>query len=96
MDIFADPSERRERDRRHYRRNSDTSVMEKPRLTEDEERRRRERHRREREARHRERDGKSSSKSKVQGRRLDVIDKLDVTSIYGTGCEYCLSIGCSE
>ena len=33
------------------------------------------------------REGKSSSRSKKPSRRLDVIDKLDVTSIYGTGCK---------
>jgi len=47
----------------------------------DDEKRRRERRHREREARHK-------SKSKTPSRRLDVIDKLDVTSIYGMGCKY--------
>lgn len=47
----------------------------------DDERRRRERRHREREARSK--DGKSRSGRK--DRRLDIIDKLDVTSIYGTG-----------
>lgn len=47
----------------------------------DDEKRRRERRHREREARHR--DGKSRSSRK--NRQLDIIDKLDVTSIYGTG-----------
>lgn len=46
----------------------------------DDEKRRRER-RRERESRSK--DGKSRSGRK--DRRLDIIDKLDVTSIYGTG-----------
>jgi hypothetical protein len=50
----------------------------------DDEKRRRERRHREREARHR--DGKSRSSRK--DRRLDIIDKLDVTSIYGTGSEW--------
>lgn len=49
----------------------------------DDEKRRRERRHREREARHR--DGKPRSARK--DRRLDIIDKLDVTSIYGTGSE---------
>lgn len=49
----------------------------------DDERRRRERRHRERE---RQRDGKSRSSRK--DRRLDIIDKLDVTSIYGTGSEF--------
>lgn len=52
----------------------------------DDEKRRRERRHREREARHR--DGKSRSSRK--DRRLDIIDKLDVTSIYGTGSEWLL------
>lgn len=50
-------------------------------LDDDDERRRRERRRREREGRHK--DGKSRSSRK--GYQLDIIDKLDVTSIYGTG-----------
>lgn len=47
----------------------------------DDEKRRRERRHREREARHR--DGKP--RSSRRNRQLDIIDKLDVTSIYGTG-----------
>ncbi|KAI0805510.1 Pal1 cell morphology protein-domain-containing protein [Xylaria sp. FL0064] len=57
------------------RRNSDSSVMEKP-IT-DEERRMREMRHRDRERRHR--DGKNRPK------KLDIIDQLDATSIYGTG-----------
>ncbi|RYC61455.1 hypothetical protein CHU98_g4766 [Xylaria longipes] len=57
------------------RRNSDSSVMEKP-IT-DEERKLREMRQRDRERRHR--DGKT------RPRKLDVIDQLDATSIYGTG-----------
>ncbi|KAI1359228.1 Pal1 cell morphology protein-domain-containing protein [Xylaria arbuscula] len=57
------------------RRNSDSSVMEKP-IT-DEERRMREMRQRDRERRHR--DGKTRPK------KLDIIDQLDATSIYGTG-----------
>jgi hypothetical protein len=57
-----------------------------PKLLDDEdERRRRERRRREREARHK--DGKSRS-SRKPGYQLDIIDKLDVTSIYGTGSKH--------
>jgi hypothetical protein len=54
----------------------------------EEEKRRAERRRRER--RHRERDGKeSTSKSTTKKpRNLDIIDKLDVTSIYGMGCKF--------
>ncbi|KAI3327014.1 Pal1-domain-containing protein [Xylariaceae sp. AK1471] len=57
------------------RRNSDSSVMEKP-ITE-EEKRIREMRQRDRERRHR--DGKTRPK------KLDIIDQLDATSIYGTG-----------
>ncbi|KKK15831.1 hypothetical protein P175DRAFT_0500413 [Aspergillus ochraceoroseus IBT 24754] len=90
LDIFADPpsmskpSGSRPRDReRRPRRNSESSVMERtPKLLdEDDEKKRRERRRREREAR--QRDGKSRSRRPTY--ELDIIDKLDVTSIYGTG-----------
>ncbi|KAI1427402.1 Pal1 cell morphology protein-domain-containing protein [Xylaria sp. FL1777] len=57
------------------RRNSDSSVMEKP--VTDDERRMREMRQRDRERRHR--DGKNRPK------KLDIIDQLDATSIYGTG-----------
>ncbi|KAI8632812.1 Pal1-domain-containing protein [Xylariaceae sp. FL1651] len=57
------------------RRNSDSSIMEKH-IT-DEERRAREMRQRDRERRHR--DGKTRPK------KLDIIDQLDATSIYGTG-----------
>lgn len=63
------------------RRNSDSSVMEKP-LTEDERRLREMRHR-DRERRHR--DGKN------RPRKLDIIDQLDATSIYGTGRTFSLT-----
>lgn len=56
----------------------------KPLDPEDEKRRREKRHR-EREARHK--DGKHRSSRKAPAHRLDIIDKLDVTSIYGTGCK---------
>ncbi|KIW35084.1 uncharacterized protein PV07_01804 [Cladophialophora immunda] len=79
LDIFADPPElNRPRDRRPPpRRNSESSIREKPRdLDPEAERRRRER---------RLREGKGSHRSKKPNARLDIIDKLDVTSIYGTG-----------
>ncbi|OKL60707.1 hypothetical protein UA08_04117 [Talaromyces atroroseus] len=84
FDIFADPPKKKEsrssrpRDGRppRPRRNSESSIMEKPKAIDSEEERRR------RERRHRE--GKSRSK-RTPGYRLDVIDKLDVTSIFGTG-----------
>ncbi|KAH2787928.1 hypothetical protein KXW38_004164 [Aspergillus fumigatus] len=93
FDIFADPpnltkttsrtGQRRDGEReRRPRRNSESSIMDRPKpMDSDEEKRRRERRRREREARHR--DGKS--RSKRTNYQLDIIDKLDVTSIYGTG-----------
>lgn len=69
------------RPERRPRRNSDTSIIEKP-MTE-EEKKAREMRRRERERRHRE----GKDKDKPKGKRLDLIDQLDATSIYGTGCE---------
>ncbi|KAL4931071.1 Pal1 family protein [Aspergillus undulatus] len=95
FNIFADPpsksrptgSSSRDRERRpRPRRNSESSIMERtPKLLDDDDdRRRRERRRREREGRDgRHRDGKS--RSKKGNYQLDIIDKLDVTSIYGTG-----------
>ncbi|KAI0850843.1 Pal1-domain-containing protein [Daldinia vernicosa] len=63
---------------RRPRRNSDSSMIEKP-LTE-EEKKARELRRKERERRHRE--GKDKPKT---ARKIDIIDQLDATSIYGTG-----------
>ncbi|KAJ9294509.1 hypothetical protein DTO271G3_6777 [Paecilomyces variotii] len=92
FDVFADPPSSsskphrsRSHDVRRPRRNSDSSAMERPQkpLDPEDEKRRRERRHREREARHR--DGKSRSSKKTPSHRLDIIDKLDVTSIYGTG-----------
>jgi Pal1 cell morphology protein len=79
LNIFADPSDK-QRDRRP-RRNSDTSIRERSQklLDPNDDRRRRER---------RHRDSRRDGKSKGPNRRLDVIDKLDVTSIYGTGREF--------
>jgi hypothetical protein len=86
LDIFADPSETpRKLDARRVRRNSESSVVDRKPLDPEEEKKRQERRRRER--KHPDREG-SSSKSKKPDRKLDVIDKLDVTSIYGTGREF--------
>lgn len=88
LDIFADPSETVKH--RRPRRNSESSVADKSGrlLDPDDERRRRERRHREREGRHR---GESrrpqTAKPKKPNQRLDLIDQLDVTSIYGTGCK---------
>ena len=81
LDIFADPPETKPLRERRARRNSESSVRDKPgKIGEtDEDKKRRER----RAARE-----KRSGKPKKDGRRLDLIDKLDVTSIYGTGCKY--------
>ncbi|KAJ5111554.1 hypothetical protein N7532_002089 [Penicillium argentinense] len=91
FDIFADPPSLskaatvgpREKASRRPRRNSESSVMERASklFDDDDDRRRRERRHRDRDGRPR--DGKSRSTRK--DRRLDIIDKLDVTSIYGTG-----------
>lgn len=55
----------------------------------DDEKRRRERRRRERERSERGDSKKESkSRSKKNNYQLDIIDKLDVTSIYGTGSEF--------
>lgn len=74
------PTHSPERRERRPRRNSDSSIIDRA-AQEKEDRRRRER-RREREER--DRDGKSSSTRKVRKPQgLDIIDKLDVTGIYG-------------
>lgn len=77
-------SDRRDREHRRPRRNSESSIADKGTLDPREERRRRER-RREREERSK--DGKDSKDSKGKRVRrpqgLDLIDKLDVTGIYG-------------
>ena len=86
LDIFADPSETpRKSDARRVRRNSESSVVDRKPLDPEEEKKRQERRRRER--KHRDREG-GSSKTKKPDRKLDIIDKLDVTSIYGTGREF--------
>ncbi|KAF2717485.1 Pal1-domain-containing protein [Polychaeton citri CBS 116435] len=71
----------KERDNRRER-----ERAERPQRTESEERRRRER-RREREERHRreKEKGKKTEKQAKGQRGLDIIDKLDVTGIYGQG-----------
>jgi hypothetical protein len=84
LDIFADPSDSPKKSERRVRRNSESSVRSGKALDPEEEKRRQERRRRERRHRDRSKDGKS----KKPDRKLDIIDKLDVTSIYGTGCKY--------
>jgi len=79
LDIFADPAPQKHR----VRRNSESSVSSRS-LDPEEEKKRQERRRRER--RHREQ-GKEGRPKKTD-RKLDIIDKLDVTSIYGTGRKF--------
>jgi hypothetical protein len=86
LNIFADPSTSpRKSGERRPRRNSESSVLgatnPKSSDPENDEKRRQERRRREREKRHRERD----PKNKKPDRKLDIIDQLDATSIYGSG-----------
>lgn len=87
LDIFADPPPRRPpTSSGRPRRNSEGSLAERKILSPEEEQKRRERRHREREQRHKDSKGRPiPSKSRVPNRRLDVIDKLDVTSIFGTG-----------
>ncbi|KAF2476942.1 Pal1-domain-containing protein [Lindgomyces ingoldianus] len=68
------------RENRRPRRNSESSMIDKGSLNPDEERRRRER-RKERENRAKDGKPRSSKMRKPQG--LDLIDKLDVSGIYG-------------
>ncbi|KAK7972841.1 hypothetical protein PG988_006975 [Apiospora saccharicola] len=85
-DKMLDPKRTERRPERRPRRNSDTSIMDSP-LTE-EEKKLIERTRRERERRHREKERKDDSAPKdptKKPKRLDIIDQLDATSIYGTG-----------
>ncbi|KAK3330876.1 Pal1 cell morphology protein-domain-containing protein [Apodospora peruviana] len=62
------------------RRNSESSVLDSDKVLTEEEKKARDARRRERERRHRENRDK-----KPVSRKLDIIDQLDATSIYGTG-----------
>lgn len=78
LNIFADINPKSENRRPAVRRNSDSSIME-VRTVEEDERRRRER-RRERA----EREGKDPShRSRRPNKKLDIIDRLDLTGMYG-------------
>lgn len=87
VDIFADPPEVGRH--RRPRRNSESSVADKSGKVSDlDEWRKRERRHRDREARHKG-DAQArpqTAKPRKPNQRLDLIDQLDVTSIYGTGC----------
>lgn len=89
LDIFADPPETGRF--RRPRRNSESSVADKSGRISDleDERRRRERRPRERDPRNKvEIRRPQTAKPKKPNQKLDLIDQLDVTSIYGTGCRY--------
>lgn len=70
---------------RRQRRNSESSVVsaDKDKTLTEEEKKARDLRRKERERRHRSRDSKD--KTRPPNRKLDIIDQLDATSIYGTG-----------
>ncbi|KAI9730467.1 MAG: hypothetical protein M1818_008162 [Claussenomyces sp. TS43310] len=91
LDIFADPAESpKKRGERRLRRNSESSVLDRngrPSLDSEDEKKRQERRRRERRHREREREREAGKdpKGKKPDRKLDIIDQLDATSIYGTG-----------
>lgn len=72
---------------RRPRRNSESSVLDADRLPlTEEEKKERDARRRERERRRR--DGKEGRDKKPSNRKLDIIDQLDATSIFGTGRTY--------
>ena len=84
QNVFLSPEKG---ENRRPRRNSESSIAEKRPMM-DEERRRRERRRREGETANssgKRREHVSSRTKKPKG--LDLIDKLDVTGIYGPGCK---------
>lgn len=86
LNIFADPSDK-PIDQRRVRRNSDTSLVDRNSKLSDPEEEKKRQDRKRRERRNRERESKDG-KAKKPDRKLDIIDQLDATSIYGTGCEY--------
>lgn len=65
---------------RRPRRNSDSSVVDSDKLLTEEEKKAREARRQARQ-----RDA-AKDRAKPVNRKLDLIDQLDATSIYGTGC----------
>lgn len=68
---------------RRPRRNSESSARDLDRPLTEEEKKAREMRRRERERRQKEGKGRSARPN----RRVDLIDQLDATGIYGTGCK---------
>jgi len=87
LDIFADPESPRKSGERRVRRNSDSSLMERNGKPLDPEGERKRQERRRRAHRHREREREAGKDPKPRKGRLDIIDQLDATSIYGTGRE---------
>ena len=79
------PSQSPQRRDRRPRRNSESSVVDPDKPLTEEEKKEREARRMERERRRRE--GKDP-KAKPPNRKLDIIDQLDATSIFGTGRKY--------
>ncbi len=83
---------------RRPRRNSESSILDldtKPITAE--EKKMIEEKRREREKQRREgRDGKERGRSSRPSRKLDIIDQLDATSIYGSGCRLFLDRFCGK
>ena len=69
------------------RRNSESSVADPEKPLTEEEKKARELRRQERERRHREK----RDKTKPPNKKLDLIDRLDATSIFGTGCTFALT-----
>src|SRR5579862_9214786 len=94
LNVFADPFEPPKHRDRRPRRNSESSIMDgRSAKFDSEEDRRRRRERRLRESKmpegsRREGHRHGPSRPRKSNQRLDLIDKLDVTSIYGTGREY--------
>ena len=85
QNIFLSPDKS---ENRRPRRNSESSVANKRPII-DEERKRRERRRREGETTNGSKKGREPPSSRTKKPRgLDLIDKLDVTGIYGPGCKF--------
>lgn len=90
--VFADPDSPKKPGDRRPRRNSESSIMERGSKLADPEEEKRRQDRRRRERRHRE-----AGRSRGVNRKLDVIDQLDATSIYGTGREFfCPIVSCGS
>jgi len=79
-----DPTSPQRRMERRPRRNSDTSLADGDKPLTEEEKKAREAKRRERERRAPPPNAKD--RAKPVNKKLDLIDQLDATSIYGTGC----------